>query len=326
VRGLHFIVATCLGAACLAACASGGTGVAPATESTVPNPNSFGLLQPIHRGAAMQHVKRDRDPYLRALYITTFSGNSVKIFTNTYYRELIGITSGISIPTGISIDQRGNLYVANGLGANITEYAPGGTSPIFTYNANMTAPYGVTVDRRGNVYEADANGLVVNQYFQGSNVASVSCSAPSGATPAGVAVDAGGDVFVSYSEGGGSGSIFEYSGGLSGCNGTLLNNFSANSITLDSNNNLICTSSSGGGSVFVLDPPYTAITRTIGSGFSIPSGASINKRNKLVYVADVGNETVTVIDYQTGANIKVLGASDGITQVFGVVDSPNAVY
>ena len=141
----------------------------------------------------------------------------------------------------------------------------------------------------------------------------------------GVAVDASGDVFVAYSEGGGSGSIFEYSGGLSGCNGTLLNNFSVNSITLDSNNNLICTSS-GGGSIFVLDPPYTAITRTIGSGFSTPSGASINKRNKLVYVADVGNETVTVINYRTGANIKVLGASDGITQVYGVVDSPNGVY
>jgi streptogramin lyase len=325
MKGLHFIVATCLGAAFLAACASGGTGVAPATESTVPNPNSFGLLQPIHRGAAMQHVKRDKDPYLRALYITTFSGNSVKIFTNTYYRELIGITNGISTPVGISIDPRGNLYVANGFGPNITEYAPGGTSPIFTYNANMTAPYGVTVDTRGNVYEADANGLVVNQYFQGSNVASVSCPAPEGAAPFGVAVDASGDVFVSYLESSG-GSIFEYSGGLSGCNGTLLNNFRVNSITLDSNNNLICTSSSGGGSVFVLDPPYTAITRTIGSGFSVPSGASINKRNKLVYVADESNETVTVIDYQTGANIKVLGASDGITQVYGVVDSPNAVY
>jgi DNA-binding beta-propeller fold protein YncE len=78
--------------------------------------------------------------------------------------------------------------------------------------------------------------------------------------------------------------------------------------------------------VDVIDPPYLSITRTIGSGFVAPQGVSLNKKNKLAFVADVQNGTVTVVNYATGVNVTVLGPAQGLTSAFTVVDGPNAVY
>lgn len=136
-----------------------------------------------------------------------------------------------------------------------------------------------------------------------------------------MAVDASGDVFAGTATG-----IFEFVGGLSGCSRTSLIYAVPNKMVLDASNNLI-VSDFITNTVEVIDPPYTSVSRTLGSGFSRPWGVSLNKKNKLVFVADPNNDNVTVINYQTGQNIKVLsGASYGISSAFGVVDAPNAVY
>ncbi|HTA54922.1 MAG TPA: hypothetical protein VK755_09305 [Candidatus Acidoferrales bacterium] len=292
-------------------------------------------------GAPALRVKPNKASYKRALYVANYNpntgeGNSILIFTSTifkktYYRELGAITNGIVNPVGLSMDRVGNLYVANfGHGTccgSVTEYAPGGQSPSSTYNNNMVAARGVTVDRLGNVYEADESGYV-NEYFQGLNYATASCPSPgSNLRAAALAVDAGGDVFVSYLELSGPGPLYEYKGGLNGCNATYLVSVGSPDIVLDSNENLIVANfNSSPPSVDVLDPPYTAISREIGSGFKYPTGLSINKKNNFAFVADAANENVTVISYQNGANTAVLGGSYGIKYPSAVVDGPNAVY
>ena len=100
-------------------------------------------------------------------------------------------------------------------------------------------------------------------------------------------------------------------------------------MAMDSNSNLIACNqySPNYGSVDVLDPPYSSVSRTIGPVFGDPSSVSINKKNKLVYVGDILYDTITVINYQTGQSVKVLnGATYGISLIIGVVDAPNAVY
>lgn len=290
----------------------------------------------LHRGAPTR-IEHDKASYKRALYVADAQANDIKILTNTYYRELGTITDGINEPVAESMDQRANLYVANygpcgsshqlGCG-DVTEYAPGTSAPSFTYNANMYAPLGVAVDRHGNVFEADRNGYV-NQYFQGSNYAVQSCLPPSLFYPVAISVDLNGDVFVAYKSsvsGDPTTSISEYTGGLSGCNRTaLLNEDGARDLVLDSSDNLI-VSVSMSKSIDVLDPPYGYVTRQIGSGFFEPRGMSLSKKNKLLFVADDLNDNVTVINYQTGYNIKVLGASYGLVRPIAVVDAPNAVY
>lgn len=299
-----------------------------AGTSVTPGPSAASGAALYQRAPALR-AKHDKASYKRALYIADLSRPNVKVLTNTYYRDLGVITNGISQPLAESMDKLGNLYVANfSIGSSlgdVTEYAPGGTSPSFTYNANMNFPAGVTVDRHDNVYEADSNVYgpgSINEYFQGVNAVSQSCSVPNYDQPSGVAVDASGDVFVASYNG-----IYEYNGGLSGCSPTLLNSIPTNAIVVDSNNNLIISEVSPR-AVGLLEPPYyNIISSTIGSGFSAPTGLSINKKNKLVYVADLANNTVTVINYQTGQNVKVIsGASYGIEKTQAVVDAPNAVY
>ncbi|MBV9028577.1 MAG: hypothetical protein JO311_08170, partial [Candidatus Eremiobacteraeota bacterium] len=166
---------------------------------------------------------------LKDLYVSDFADNAVKILKNGTWRDAGVITAGINWPTGLFLDKRGNLYVANTFGANVTEYAPGAVTPSFTYSANAVAPYFVTADARGNVFVGDpGNGSAsgqVYEYFQGFNATVAACTpgqaSGGNAGVYGVAVDAQGDVFVDYRLPGGiTGTMAEYPGGLTGCHQT----------------------------------------------------------------------------------------------------------
>lgn len=290
----------------------------------------------LHRAAPTLRVEHKKSPYKQALYVADIQANDIKILTNHYYRELGTITDGISQPVAESMDQQDNLYVANfgscsssSYCGDVTEYAPGTSAPSFTYNANMSAPLGVAVDRHGNLFEADQNGEV-NQYFQGSNSVVQSCNPPGNFYPTAITVDPNGDVFVAYKsamKGNSSAEIDEYTGGLSGCNGTSLSDLTTPDLLVDSNDDLILSSNlSGLPQVDILAPPYQYISRQVGSGFNDPKGMSLSKTDKLLFVADDVNDNVTVINYRTGSNIKVLGANYGLVKPVAVVDAPNAVY
>lgn len=298
----------------LAGC--GGTNVTPGASA------ASGAAS--YRGAPALRVQPDAS-YKRALYVLNSSANAVQVLTNKYYRQLGAITNGISKPQAMTIDRQGNLYVTNQNypSSSIAKYAPGATSPSFTYSAYF--PEGVAVDRHGNIFVADLGGAVY-QYAQGVKNPIAVCYIDG--QNYGVAVDANGDVFVSSEFEYVDLYIYEISGGFSNCNTKFLIGFpyvyrSAPSLVLDANDNLIAPY---GPNVNVIDPPYSAVTTTVGSGFSFVSGVSLNKKNKLLFVSDSGTNTVTVINYQTGAIVKQLGVPNGISQANGVVDAPNAVY
>jgi hypothetical protein len=98
---------------------------------------------------------------------------------NAHYALHQTITSGLNGPDGDWYDIRGRLYVANYIGVNVTEYAPGGSTPIHTYSAGLLDPVVVTTDGAGRVFVGDYNSGgsgFVNEYQQGSNSVVHSCS------------------------------------------------------------------------------------------------------------------------------------------------------
>lgn len=306
---------------------AGCAGPQTTPETSVANPAS--RVAALGSASHAQPIKLDKASFKKALYVAEDDISAVKIFSNGNYRELGVITNGISFPNGLDMDQRSNLYVSNAGNGTVTEYAPGGTSPSFTYSAGMTVPQDVVVDRHGNVYEADNSGYV-NQYFQGFNEVTQSCPAPAQYTyPTAVTVDASGDVFVSYYRFDGIGSgLYEYVGGLKYCQSTYLSAMGSDNthgLTIDSSNNLVASANSKNGGIDIIAPPYSSVTRTIGSAGYL-YGLSLNRKNKLVFAASyVYGGTILVYNYQTGQLVKTLGSPYGIVNAYSVVDAPNAI-
>jgi len=76
----------------------------------------------------------------------------------------------------------------------------------------------------------------------------------------------------------------------------------------------------------VIAPPYTSITGTLGSGYASPFHVSINKTNKVAYVADDAAAVVDILSYPSGSLIFQLTSAQGIVDPYAAVYGANAVY
>jgi hypothetical protein len=245
------------------------------------------------------------------------------------WSKIGAITNGINSPASSWADKAGNLYVANqGISNNVTEYDPSGNL-IFTYSAGLSEPVAVTTDKFGEVFviNGTANGSApktVTEYPQSSNL-SFSCTLPGGNAGYGVAVDKGGDVFVTLAD---AHQIIEYPRGLfrSNCTATVLPvSVLAIGIAIDPVGNLVvCLVSAG--TVSMIAPPYTSITGTLATGLAQPWMITINRTGTQAYVVDSANRTLSlqVFTYPSGSITATLSANVGIEPLTGVAD-PNFV-
>lgn len=310
----------------LAGCAGAGVGA----PSTVPSQHAPSATE-------FETNEISRSARRNDIFIAEYDHGAVAIIDNRSWSSDGTITNGITAAGGATVDTSGDLYVVNspayGSTTNIQEYAHGRKSPTFTYSTGMTYANRVAVDSAGNVYEADSDGYV-RAYAQGSNVVAQSCAV--GAPAVAIAIDKSGDVFVAFNvqtKHGTTGSIMEFAGGLSGCNGTTVygNGFVAGpwGIAADANSNLLVCDY-WRGSIDVLAPPYNVRSRILAYGFTAPADITLDKNNKLAFVADLGAQTygaVDILSYPSGSLIKQLDYQDsGIYNPIAAVYEENAVY
>ncbi len=297
------LLATALGASLVAGC--GGQ-----TQSSSP------VLPASAAGTA---AKSPND-----LYVADVGANAVELFSNGNYKKVGEIAKGIGSPVDVFLDERGRLYVANVDGGNVTEYARGNTgSPSFTYSQGMHDPYSVTADARGNLFEGDGFGSI-DEYAQGVDKIVAGCTVAG--TVFGLAVDSSGNVFADYfAKPMGPADVVEYRGGLSSCSAkTLATSLAPGSLALDKDGNLLVAE---GTKVAVIDPGgANAGAKKIGSGFASAINVRLNKANTQAFVTDNAKNSVTVVSYPAGKNLKVLGTGNGLNAPRAAVDSPNAVY
>jgi len=85
-------------------------------------------------------------------------------------------------PTGVAVDQSGNLYIADSTNARIREVASGtittvagngtagynGDGPAAATSVDLDQPYGVTLDSSGNLYIADRINCLVREVTSGT--------------------------------------------------------------------------------------------------------------------------------------------------------------
>ena len=218
-----------------------------------------------------------------------------------------GASTGLAVPYGIAVDSGGNIYVANdgstiGVSDSVTVYAPGTSGnvapgrTITGASTGLDSPGGIAVDSSGNLYVTNDGSLYggadsITVYAPGSNgnaVPSATLFALGLDTPAGIAVDSGGNLYVSN---GGS------------TDGDL-------------------------GSVTVYPPDNTLPSATIGSdtGLDEPSGITVDSSGN-IYVTNEGSitggmDSVTVYPPGSYANVvpsaAIVGTGTGLVLPYGI--------
>lgn len=144
--------------------------------------------------------------------VSTFAGNGTNV----------GETNIFSNPTGVAVDAAGNVYVANYINNNILKVSAAGAISTFAGSGSTGAvngagssatfyfPNSVAVDAANNVYVADGVNNLVRKITPDGTVSTLAGSGQAGAVdgtgavasfdgPAGLAVDAAGNVYVADS-------------------------------------------------------------------------------------------------------------------------------
>jgi len=250
--------------------------------------------------------------------VSTFAGGRAPV---TYDSQ--GTDAGFNLPSGISADAVGNIYVSDFGSGAIRKISP--AANVHTI-ANTNSPSGLALDSQGNIYVTDFNTnkilkitpAGVSSVFAGSgNAGKIDGigSAASFSAPGGIAVDASGNIYVADQQNNSirfispAGEVKTIAGsGVAGANNAtglaatfnnpdgLAIDKQGNIYVADTKNNMIrkiatdgsVTTFAGSGAVGNADGLKTA------ASFNYPTGLAIDAPGNL-YVADYKNHSIRKI-------------------------------
>ena len=185
------------------------------------------------------------------------------------------ITKGINTPAYCAIDSKGNLWVTNIGGPNVTEYLQGSTKPHSVITKGLTYPDGIAIDHSGNIYVGnggyDSSSYNVVVYPPGGK--SPSRTITDGvAFPVGMTVDAHDTLYLANDD---SNNVEEYRSGQNHPYQTITDDLDYPvAVTVDKNGRLYVTNE---GNYEVLEFAPGSITpsdRQISKGLLDPWGTA----------------------------------------------------
>jgi sugar lactone lactonase YvrE/uncharacterized membrane protein len=238
--------------------------------------------------------------------------------------------SGYNLPTGVTVDSSGDVFVADFDNFQVKEIlAVNGSIPssptIKIIGSGFDTPSGLAIDGIGNIYVADMGYSAVYEVLKAGGYTTVETLGGGFLNPTSVAVDGSGNVYVADFN---NNAVKEIPPGCaeSTCVTTLGSGFTKPfGIVIDSSANVFVTDT---GNLAVKEilavGGYTTIN-TLASGFSFPEGLAIDTNGNL-YVADAGASTISKILIADGNNT-VNTMTYSFNQPSGVaVDQSGNVY
>ncbi|HEY2476990.1 MAG TPA: hypothetical protein VGI19_19575, partial [Candidatus Cybelea sp.] len=233
----------------LAACGGGG-----APQSVTPQ----SIAPPVAKQLSAGPLGKKQ----RGIYVSDWKNADVVIFDAKTYKQISTITQGISGPDGEWVDRLGNFYVANIGAGDIAEYAPGQTTPKFTYTAGIVNTFREVVDKKGNVYGVDGNNghlpSFINMYPQG--VDKVMRQYKIEGDVSDLTFDGAGNMYVDVDNQGSppSGFLLEFPQGKTKAKYLGVQTGWAYSMVMDPERNLV-VGDLNAGAIDIIPPPYTKI-------------------------------------------------------------------
>jgi sugar lactone lactonase YvrE len=248
----------------------------------------------------------------------------------------------LSFPTGVAVDGRGNVYIADRINDRVRKVTPGGTITTFAgtgehgftndgepaTTAELNEPEDVAVDRRGNVYIADTGNQRIRRVSPDGTITTFAGSGRYGfsgdggratsaslAEPIAVAVDRRGNVYIgdwrnSRVRKVSSGRITTLAGtgrrGFSGDGGPAAKAQirDPHAVTVDAKGNVYIAD---GPRVRKVSPDGT-ITTVAGAGgeLTFPEGVAVDAKGNL-YISDFGDNQVKKVN-RAGKLTTIAGA------------------
>jgi sugar lactone lactonase YvrE len=310
--GFYLRAVTAAATAGVAAAACSGSNPSVAT----PASGSFPVALQSRAGTAAHKKCKNK------LFVSSYRLGYVDIYCAKGRNQApIGkITSGIETPEGANVDGKGNLYVTNTSANTVTEYAPGGVTPEFTYSSGLGNPAGVAIDSKQNVYVTNLSPASVVVFPQQSN--SPSRKITDVAFPIDVAIDASGNAYVTtYTSGFESGEILEYApGSTTGVNLGIVTK-EPGGIAIDKTGDIV-TADQGLPGVLVFPPGKTSPSETFAQNTIDPDPVRFARAEHQVYVGDAVGNDVYVYDYPSGTLVDTI--TDGVDGPNGLALDPAA--
>ena len=239
-----------------------------------------------------------------AVFLLVFNTPAQNLFVADYsgYKGIYEITpagsqsnfvSGLSDPTALAFDRRGNLFVSDTGSGSIVEITPGGETN--TFASGLAAPYGLAFDNSGNLFEADFASSRILEFTNHNGTLSPSpgvfASGLDG--PVGLAFNRAGNLFESDYI---SGAIYEFTN----FNGILASNLNVFATGLTNPAGLAFNNSNV---LFVANDVFAGtITRvtsggslgTFASGLSDPLGIAFDHAGNLFVANQNANNIVKI--------------------------------
>ncbi|MEN1784923.1 MAG: cadherin domain-containing protein [Bacteroidota bacterium] len=256
--------------------------------TTVVSDNSFGALQDIVMDNSGTFYVSDSGRHV--IWELEPDGNSYIIGIIAGLEDTSGTANGnranarFNTPSGLDIDDSGNIYVADKGNGNVRRITPSGdVTTLITQSASNTGPEDVAVGADGFVYFTDSNRHYIGQI---TNIGQIT-------------LIAGSPGFAGTTDGSRSNSRFNKATGIVASGSTLyitsVGNDNVRKIQLDNNNfnNIMVTTVAG------------AKDRTAGDAdgdgsdarFRDPSGITIDASGNL-FIGDSGNHRIRKIEFQ----------------------------